>query len=86
MKKLQRIEKGDFVKSNYRSRWKGVVLKSINYKLNFPRKCEGYVCTILILKDGNGNLPRRRIIRHLNQDWLSKTEPFNIEHINKDWF
>ena len=86
MKKLQKIEKGDFVESNYRSRWKGIVLKSVPYKLNFPIQSTGYICTILIIKDGNGHLPRRRIVRNLNQDWLTKIEKIDISHINKDWF
>ena len=86
MEKLQKIEKGDFVESNYRSRWQGVVLESVPYKLNYPVKSTGYVCTILILKDGNGKLPRRRIVRHLNQDWLTKINEFDTSHINKDWF
>ena len=86
LKAKQTIHVGESVQSNYSSRWKGIVLKTADYKINYPKIETGYVCSILILKDQNGNVPTRRIVRHLNQNWLTKIEALNIENVNKDWF
>lgn len=73
-----------FVKSNYKSSWKGIVLDI--YTL--PKYCniEPTVYKVLIVQDKNGNTPRKKIIKRLNRNWLEEIEPFDITHINKDWY
>ena len=70
-----------YVKSKYKSPWKGVVLDIIkrNNKLS-PL----YIC--LICKDRSGNKPRKRILKKLDSSWLVEIKPFSIENINTDWF
>jgi hypothetical protein len=70
-----------FVKSKFRSPWKGVVIDIVKRrnKLN-PL----YIC--LIVKDRNGNIPRKRILKTLDSDWLIEISSFDITNINNEWF
>lgn len=69
-----------YVKSKFRASWTGVVI-DIQKRRN--RLNPLYTC--VIIKDSNGNTPRKRIIRILDSSWLVEVEQFDISHINKDW-
>jgi hypothetical protein len=75
-----------FVRSKYRSKWKGIVLSTYDIRGSYPKSYKGIGYNVLIIKDKNGNTPNRRIIRSLNKDWFEEIEPFDINHINKDWY
>lgn len=70
-----------FVKSKFASPWEGVVI-DITKRRNKLNPL--YLC--LIVKDRGGNLPRKRILKTLDSSWLIEIKPFNITHVNKDWF
>lgn len=66
-----------FVKniSAFTSNWCGLVLHTHkDYNL------------ILVLKDKNGNTPRKRITKIAHTLLLEEIPSFDISHINKDWF
>ncbi len=69
-----------FVRSNYKAQWKGIVLRIEK------RKRISDLYTVLILKDANGNTPRKRILSVLDSGWTEKVPEMETEHINKDWF
>ena len=69
-----------FVKSKYLSPWSGVVIDKKNRTGINP------LYLILVLKDKNGNIPRKRIIKTLDSDWTIEIEKFDISNINRDWF
>lgn len=75
-----------FVKSNYKSAWKGIVLDIYTFEHKCYRNTKYVVYKVLIVKDKNGNTPRKKIIKRLNRNWLEEIEPFDITHINKDWY
>jgi hypothetical protein len=70
---------GESVISHFRSHWKGVILDIEKYPSTT-------ICTVLIIKDRNGNTPRKRILRKLSIWWLTECEVIDTSHINKDWF
>ena len=41
---------------------------------------------LLIVKDSLGQTPRKRILRKIDALQTEETEPFDIAHINADWF
>lgn len=69
-----------FVKSKYASAWSGVVVDK--------KHRTGYndLYMILVLKDKNGNIPRKRIIKTLDSAWTIEIDKFDISNINEDWF
>lgn len=75
-----------FVKSNYLSKWKGIVLSEYDIRSSYPKRYNGIGYRVLILLDRNGNKMNRRIIKNYNKDWFSKISPFDISWVNKDWF
>lgn len=70
---------GESVISHFRSRWRGVILDIEKYQSTT-------ICTVLVIKDRNGNTPRKRILRKLSIWWLTECEDLDTSHINKDWF
>jgi len=68
-----------FVKSKYSSHWSGVVIDK--------KKRTGInpLYLILVLKDKNGNIPRKRIIKTLDSSWTIEIDKFDISNINQDW-
>lgn len=68
-----------FVKSKYASAWSGVVIDKKH------RTGINDLYLILVLKDKNGNTPRKRIIKTLDASWTIEIDKFDITHINKDW-
>lgn len=69
-----------FVISHYDSPWIGIVL---DYKKRTNNKS---FLLVLVLKDKNCNLPRKRILKILDESWTREIPPFDISHVNKDWF
>jgi len=78
--KKGKLYTGDFVKSHFRSRWVGVILDG---NLQHPYSTS-VLCLIII--DGAGNKPRKRILKRLSPFWLTKVKPVNIKSYNTDWF
>ena len=74
-----------FVQSNYRAKWKGIVLSTYPIRSSFPRAYNGVGYVVLVLVSANGQRMRKRLIRKLNKDWLTEIKPFDIEWVNKDW-
>jgi hypothetical protein len=74
------IMKCKFVKSKYSSAWSGVVIDKKNRTGMNP------LYLILVLKDKNGNTPRKRIIKTLDSAWTIEIDKFDISYINQDWF
>ena len=64
---------GDTVKSNFRARWIGVVIK-----------VDGEITSIVPMIDRYGNPQRRRLVKQLHCDWL---EPANLnsDDIKLNW-
>ena len=69
-----------FVKSKYASRWCGIVLDKKNRTKYNP------LYLILILKDKNGNTPRKRILKRLDSSYTIEVGNIDLSNINKDWF
>lgn len=72
--------KHKFVKSHYQSRWTGVVLDSKRRHKMEP------LILVLVVKDANGNTPKKRIVKILSEYWTNPAPAQDISHINKDWF
>lgn len=70
----------DFVASRHKSPFIGVVLD------RKKRNGVGDLLSILVVKDRRGNIPRKRIMKVLDEAWTKEVLPFDISHINKDWF
>lgn len=68
-----------FVKSKYSSAWSGVVIDKKNRTGTTP------LYLILVLKDKNGNTPRKRIVKTLDSAWTIEIDKFDISNINEDW-
>lgn len=68
-----------FVKSKYSSAWSGVVIDKKNRTGINP------LYLILVLKDKNGNTPRKRIVKTLDSAWTIEIDKFDIANINEDW-
>ena len=68
-----------FVKSKYSSAWSGVVIDKKNRTGINP------LYLILVLKDKNGNTPRKRIVKTLDSSWTVEIDKFDISNINEDW-
>lgn len=68
-----------FVKSKYSSAWSGVVIDKKNRTGINP------LYLILVLKDKNGNTPRKRIVKTLDSAWTIEIDKFDISNINEDW-
>ena len=68
-----------FVKSEYLSAWSGVVIDKKNRKGISP------LYLILVLKDKNGNTPRKRMVKMLDSGWTVEIDKFDISNINEDW-
>lgn len=68
-----------FVKSKYSSAWSGVVIDKKNRTGINP------LYLILVLKDKNGNTPRKRILKILDSSWTIEIDKFDISNINQDW-
>ena len=68
-----------FVKSKYSSPWSGVVIDKKNRTGINP------LYLILVLKDKNGNTPRKRIVKTLDSSWTVEIDKFDISNINEDW-
>jgi len=68
-----------FVKSKYSSGWSGVVIDKKNRTGINP------LYLIIVLKDKNGNTPRKRIIKILDSAWTIEIAKFDISNINQDW-
>lgn len=69
-----------FVKSRYAAPWVGVVLDSL------PRRGQHDLYLILVVKDGSGKTPRKRILKVLDASWTSVTQKIDLSNINPDWF
>jgi hypothetical protein len=69
-----------FVKSKYKSRWKGVIIDK-QHRTGFDD-----LYLVLVLKDKNGNVPRKRTIKRIADNWTEEINKFDISNINKDWF
>ncbi len=75
------VEVGQFVESHYNRRWVGVILAVEKRKDNSP------LILCLIVETSDGNTPRKRILKQIDSAWMAKDiKPFDISHINKDWF
>jgi hypothetical protein len=68
-----------FVKSHYRSRWKGVVIATDKLSAH------GDLLTIVILLDRTGKPMRKRTIMRLNEHWVKACEPIDLNAVNPDW-
>lgn len=79
-RRQKRFFKDDFVNSTYRGRWSGIILK-ITERSEYED-----LAMVLLLKDRNGNTPRKRVIKTLSVGWLTKIKPFDITNINPDWY
>lgn len=88
---LTDMKVGTFVRSEFRSRWEGVVIKVETGRCKKWANGGYYSsvtytdCTVLILRDKNGNVPHRRIIKYLDAGWLTEIPSIDMSHINKDW-
>lgn len=71
--------KPEFVRSSFRSRWRGLVLD------REKRKGAGALLTIVILVDQHGNRMRRRILTRLDEHWTTRCEPIDLSQVNPDW-
>lgn len=72
---------GDFFQSHYRAQWIGVLL---NWKDRGRETAP--LCTLLIVRESNGNRPRRKIIKVLDRGWLKPHVPVDIAWVNPFWF
>jgi hypothetical protein len=72
--------KYNFVKSKYKSPWVGVIIDKKH------RTGMNDLYLILVLKDRNGNIPRKRMLKTLDSFWITEVDSFDISNINKDWF
>ena len=69
-----------FVKSHYSARWKGVVIDKKNRTGYSP------LYLILVLKDSNGNIPRKRMVKILDSGWTTEINRINLDGVNTRWF
>lgn len=74
---------GSFVKSNFRSRWTGIVISEEIVKGS--GKKANKICEVLVLRDKNGNTLRKRLIKHLNADWLEETQKVFLTEKEINW-
>jgi hypothetical protein len=74
------IKVNDFVQSEYRAPWKGLVLSTI------ARPSSSNMTLILIVRDSKNNRPRKRILKYLDSAWVKHIKPFDISNIPKEWF
>lgn len=72
--------KSNFVKSRYRSPWRGMVLA------REARKGRGDLLTVVILLDKNGMPMRRRRIAYLDEHWITEHSEIDLSRYNPDWF
>lgn len=72
--------KYQFVQSHLNSPWTGIILDRIH------RRKMGDLLLILIVRTASGYIPQRRIVKSLDESWTNTIKPFDISHINKDWF
>lgn len=68
-----------FVKSHYRSTWKGIIIDKLT------RHGIGDLLLILVVEDKNGNRPRKRLIKILDESWVKPCAAVDIQNLNKDW-
>jgi hypothetical protein len=66
------------VKSHYASNWTGIILDS------FPRRKTGDLLLILVIKDRNGTPLKKRLIKILDEAWVTRIGEMNVE-IRPDW-
>ena len=68
-----------FVRSRYSSPWIGVVVDEIN-------RTNSKLYVMVVVKDRNGNKPRKRMVKYLDSRWTVDIDKFDISNLNKDWF
>ena len=70
----------EFVRSNYRARWYGLVLS------RQARKGYSDLLTILVLRDKAGRLMKRRTVVTLDERWTIPIPAMDLAEINKEWY
>lgn len=78
------LSMGDFVKCNYRARWKGVIT-SIEKRKELGNNKVYTVCDVLMLKDRCGRSVKKRIVMKRGEGWLEKIEPFTVSSTQAQW-
>lgn len=74
------VEGCKFVKSRYRARWSGVVV-------DFKRRTGmSSLYLIIVLRDSRGNIPRKRIIKVLDELWTIEIGKMDLTNVNEEWF
>lgn len=69
-----------FIKSNYHRRWVGIVLHS--------QKREGItpLLRVLVIRTATGHIPRKRMLKTLDEGWVEDVPAVSLDGINRDWF
>jgi hypothetical protein len=72
IEKLVAFHKYKFVKSHYRRAWTGIVID------RRKRHGQGDLLLILVVRDRNGNVPRKRLIKILDEAWITYVPAVDI--------
>ena len=73
-----------FVRSHYRSTWTGAVLRRIAREHDGRRI--GDLLTVVIVLDGHGNRPRRKIVQTIDASWTTPAIDVDVSWVNPDWW
>lgn len=77
------IKVGTFVKSHFRASWKGIVT-SFEIQKGSGKK-SSKLCTILILKDRNGNEMKKKDVKVLCNAWLEVIDEVEMTEKQINW-
>lgn len=69
-----------FIRCHYRSRWEGMV---IDWQ---KRKDIAPLFLVMVLRDKNGAVPRKRMFKLLDASWAEAINKIDTSGINPDWF
>ena len=81
------MKKGDYVKSNFRAKWKGVILdikKGTKSKGRFAKKSAD-IASCLVVRHADGRTPEDRVVMEISTHWLAPIEKFET-NLPEGWF